>query len=100
MAYPVSEKMCSTCPWREGSSGAFLRAELEEASFKTSRICHSTGEILVKIEGAKRVSDEPLICRGSRNYQLQVLCGIGFLDAPTDEAWEKKARGLKGSNKQ
>jgi hypothetical protein len=66
---------------------------LEEASMKTSRICHSTGKIIVS--EVKRAHGKARICRGSRNYQLQLLAGIGFLTAPTDEAWEKKNQEIQ-----
>lgn len=36
-----------------------------------------------------------MICRGARNIQLRYLCAIGFLDSPTDDAWEKKRIKLK-----
>jgi hypothetical protein len=87
--YPVSKQMCSTCPWREGSPMENLRPMLEERSLKESRVCHSTGVIIVN--EATRVQKAPLICRGSRDFQLRVLCGMGFLAEPTDEAWEGKA---------
>jgi len=58
---------------------------------EASRICHSTGNNPV----IKAVRVPAQICRGARDYQLQVLAGIGFLDAPTDEAWEQKKNELK-----
>jgi hypothetical protein len=52
-----------------------------------SPICHSTGEI---VEGAKRIYREDRLCRGARNFALQTFHASGFLEAPTDAAWEKK----------
>lgn len=86
MPEPVMKAMCSTCPWRHGSPAAFLRADLEERSLHESRICHSTGGSHV-FEEAKPVSAEPMICRGSRNFQLQLMCGLGVIAEPTDQAW-------------
>lgn len=72
---------------------AYLRNDLEEASLKTSRICHSTGKIIVK--EATRASRKSMICRGSRNYQLHILHGFGFLEEPTDECWAQKQREIQ-----
>jgi hypothetical protein len=86
--------MCPTCPWREGSPTAELRAYLEEESWKRSRICHSTNGNRV-IKQSKQTSKKPLICRGSRNYQLQFLVAMGFLTEATDEAWDRKHQEIE-----
>lgn len=91
----VNEIMCPTCPFREGSPAAMLRSYFEETALNNSRICHSTGRNRV-IKESKQISKIPMFCRGSRNYQLQVLAAMGFLDAPTDEAWAKKQATMKG----
>jgi len=58
-------------------------------------ICHSTGRN-PKIVGKKnRLSKTPRACRGARNLQLAMLSKIGFLEAATDEAWEKKWNEVK-----
>jgi len=35
-----------------------------------------------------------MLCRGARDMQLDWLAGIGFLEAATDKAWNKKCRQL------
>ena len=89
----VNKQMCATCPWREGSPYADLRDSLERSALsQASRFCHSTGSN----NAINQWTGKPeRVCRGARNVQLKVLAGIGFLDAPTDAAWEKKARELK-----
>jgi hypothetical protein len=90
---PVQKVSCATCPWREGSPYADLRESLEQSALsEASRICHSTGS---NNAINRRTGKPPMLCRGARDYQLQVLAGIGFLDEPTDDAWERKRQQLK-----
>lgn len=80
--------MCATCPFRDGSPYENLRADLTTSALTTSnRICHSTGS---KNAINRRTGKKPMICRGARNEQIKLFHGIGFLDAPTDEAWQKR----------
>jgi hypothetical protein len=44
-----------------------------------SQVCHSTGWP----KGTR-------LCRGARDFQTQALYRMGFLSAPTDEAWMAK----------
>jgi hypothetical protein len=86
--------MCATCPFRPGSPYEYLRQDLSESALNEgSRICHSTGTSGI----FGRTGKKDLICRGARDFQLQVFHGIGFLPAPTDQAWDakKKELGLK-----
>jgi len=89
----VAKKQCATCPWRKGSPYEYLRSYLEEASLKTSRICHSTGSNGIN----KRTGKPSRLCRGSRDFQLQFFHRINFLEEPTDACWEgkRKTLGLK-----
>lgn len=82
--------MCETCPFREGSPYADLQAYLAEASLKEGRECHSTGANPV----IKYVRTPGLICRGSRDIQLKMFHDMGYIDEPTDEAWDAKCREL------
>jgi len=85
----VMKKMCATCPFREGG----LPVEdllVERALTQATPICHSTGPGHLK----KQVSKKNLACRGARDLQLKVFAAFGFLDAPTDEEWSRKARSL------
>ncbi len=88
---PVCKKMCGSCPFRGGSKYAELTPMLiEDAIHNNSRICHSTGTNALNGETGK----PDLICRGARDVQLQVFAAQGFIDAPTDEAWDRKAEEM------
>ena len=88
---PVQERMCATCPWRDGSPHAYLVPELERSAFSEgSRICHSTGSNAINACTGKPEK----LCRGARDTQLRVLHGMGFLDAATDAAWSAKCQQL------
>lgn len=97
MSTKIQPKMCATCPFREGSPYAYLVPELiESAMTKASRICHSTG---ANNAINKRTGKKPMLCRGARDMQLQMFAASGFLESPTDEAWNKKCKemGIKSN---
>lgn len=82
--------MCATCPFRPGSPYANLAADLAESALKTtSRICHSTGS---NNAINRRTGKPPLLCRGARDIQLKAFAAMGYIEAATDEAWEKKCK--------
>ena len=85
---PVQPVMCATCPFRPGSKTAFLANDLAlSALSEASRICHSTGS---NNAFNRRTGKPPALCRGARVIQLNYFAAIGFIEAPTDEAWAKK----------
>lgn len=57
-----------------------------------SPICHCTG---INHAHGKLVSRKPLLCRGARDLQLRIFASLGFIEAATDAAWDKKARKLR-----
>lgn len=84
--FPVMQKKCSSCPFREDTDGKCNDPKLVERIKKdvlqeASQICHHP-----------RLSDkeETHLCRGARDFQLQIFHRIGFLETPTDLAWETK----------
>lgn len=80
--------MCATCPFRDGSPYAYLRADLERSALsQSSRICHSTGS---NNAINKRTGLPERLCRGARDLQLRMMAGLGIITAPTDEAWNAK----------
>ncbi len=88
----VREKMCATCPFREGSPYAYLARDLTQSALgQSSRICHSTGS-----DNAinKRTGKPERLCRGARDVQLKVFHALKFIESPTDEAWDKKCREM------
>lgn len=55
---------------------------VEDRLLQVSQTCHSTGVLHGKLDTH--------ICRGARDHQIQILFRLGFLEAATDEAWDKK----------
>lgn len=94
----VMKAKCATCPFRSDGNGYREVANLlsDRALNEATPICHSTGSSDVTPRN-KKVSKLNLACRGARDIQLQLFAAIGFIEAPTDEAWEKKKKqmGLK-----
>lgn len=89
---PVRPQMCATCPFRKGSPYAYLVSDLAQSALDTaSRICHSTGS---NNAINKRTGVPEQICRGSRDVQLAVFTGMGFISEATDEAWADKCREM------
>lgn len=87
----VCKQMCATCPFRDGSPYQNLRSTLTESALtQASRFCHSTGSNAINSRTGKAVA----ICRGARNVQLNYFHAIGFIDAPTDAAWQRKRSEL------
>lgn len=91
---PIQKEMCATCPFRVGSKYACLAGHLAESALSDcSRICHSTGSN----NGINRRTGKPsALCRGARDLQIKYFFSIGFLEAPTDEAWAKKLKAMDG----
>jgi hypothetical protein len=88
MTMPVRRTMCATCPFRARSKTAFVIPQLLETMFSTaSRICHSTGSNNAFNE---ETGLPGYLCRGARDVQLQFFYDLKFIDAATDEAWNRK----------
>lgn len=84
---PVMPEMCDTCPFRPGSEYESLADDLARSAMTNkSRICHQTGTNAIN----RRTGKPPQLCRGARNVQLEAFAASGFIEAPTDEAWQKK----------
>lgn len=90
MRTPIMPAMCSTCPLRDTGwtevRGLLIQRTLSEAS----PICHSTGPDALTEKKAK----QDMLCRGARDFALRFFHGIGFLEAATDEAWDRKCAEL------
>lgn len=79
---------CKTCPFREGSifnKDSNLVAKLCKRVIQTANhICHT---------------DDTKICRGGRDYQLDIFTRLGVIDAPTDAAWAAKLEEVSKNGK-
>ena len=86
---PTRAHHCPTCPFLD-TGWTHVRALLTERALTgATPICHSTGEgALVKSQGPHQ------LCRGARDLQIQFFYRLGFLDAPTEAAWEAKRQEL------
>jgi hypothetical protein len=82
--WPIMQAKCRTCPFGENGD-LMVRAGVEERllTFSHSQICHHPA-----ISGKK----ETHLCRGGRDFQLQILARLGFLDDATDAAFERRSR--------
>lgn len=88
----VCKTMCKTCPFRPGSKYAFLVEELTISTIAgNGRICHSTGS---NNAINRRTGKPPRMCRGARDVALRMFAATGFLEEPTDKAWDKKCKAM------
>ena len=84
---PVMAERCMTCPFNVGGDPG-IRAKVEERCVAhASQICHHP-----RVHGRK----ETHLCRGARDHQLPIFFRLGVIDAPTDEAWARRAHELLG----
>lgn len=79
--HPVMPEKCKSCPFR--SNPELAATVTDRILTDGSQMCHSTGWPM-----------STHLCRGARDVQLSVFYAIGFLSAPTDEAWSAKRKEL------
>ncbi|WP_036488107.1 hypothetical protein [Myxosarcina sp. GI1] len=79
--FKVNPRRCKTCPFNDDGCidirNTVIRRILTE---EKSQVCHGT--------------NNKTLCRGARDYQQQIYFRLGVLEAPTDEAWDKKRQEL------
>ncbi len=87
----VVSVQCASCPWRDDRGiirdqpemlGNLMTAVLSRAN----QFCHAPA-----LSGRAEMQ----ICRGARDFQLQVFHRLGVLPAPTDQAWADTLSALK-----
>lgn len=78
--FPLRKTKCQTCPFGEYGSVEVRIAVESRVLSEASQTCH-------------HVKDKAL-CRGARDFQLMIFHRIGMLDAPTDEAWDRKRKEM------
>lgn len=89
--WPVMKIKCLTCPFNKDERGRDAVPDIANmvrlrCLTEASQICHHP-----RIHGKK----EDHLCRGARDFQLEIFNRIGFLKASTDEAWENKIKENK-----
>lgn len=74
---PVRKAKCATCPF--GPKGdPRTRNSVEAQLLAGSHLCHHA-----QLDG----KEPKHLCRGARDYQLEMLSRFGVLSEPTDEAY-------------
>lgn len=78
--FPVMKSKCPTCPFHEDTPARVGLANMvrKRCITEASQICHHP-----RVKGKK----ETHLCRGARDFQLEVFTAIGVLKEPTDECW-------------
>lgn len=80
---PVMKARCKTCPFNEHGAKD-VEAAVTARLLSCSQHCHGSGHPAINGKDATH------LCRGARDYQLQIMYRLGFISAPTDEAWNER----------
>lgn len=88
--WPVMKAQCSTCVFKRTPDDRHwvypdLAEMVEERMMRVSQICHAPA-----LKGKK----QDHLCRGTRDRQIEIFYRLGFLNEPTDEAWQAKRKEL------
>lgn len=83
--FPVMAAQCPSYPFHVDEEGrhpdARLVSEIQHRCLtESSHICHHP---------RKHGQPETHLCRGARDFQLQIFHRWGLLESPTDEDWER-----------
>ncbi len=83
--FSVMKKQCQTCPFRANEHGIHpdpkLVADIQARCLtEASQICHHS-----TLNGKETTH----LCRGARDYQLQIFYRLGMLSEPTDVCWDE-----------
>jgi hypothetical protein len=86
LTYPVMKAKCATCPFRTDERGRHVCPDvtnrvMQRIVSEASQICHHP-QLLGK--------QETHLCRGARDFQLDIFHRLGVIDAPTDAAWQRR----------
>ncbi len=74
---------CKTCLFHNENSR--LCNEVKVRVLNASQMCHQP-------RGSNR--PETHLCRGARDFQLEIFSRLGVIKEPTDEAWLAQAHSL------
>jgi hypothetical protein len=83
--WKVMPARCATCPFNADGVREIREMVARRCLTEVSQICHHP-----RLHGKK----ETTLCRGARDLQLEVFAACGFIEAATDEAWDKKRKEL------
>jgi len=84
--FPVMPTKCKTCPFRVDENGRhqdphFVSRIQTDVISHASQICHHP-----RLSGKQ----ETHLCRGARDFQLEIFHRLRFIESPSDEAWEQQ----------
>ena len=82
--FRVNKQKCSSCPFRKNKQGRYPDERLvariqQDVITNANQVCHHP-----RLSGKAGHS----LCRGARDFQLQIFHSIGFLEEATDECWD------------
>jgi len=87
---------CATCPFKKNERGhwqdsGLANTVIQRTLLKSQQLCHGSkgGGPDEKID-----QEHTRLCRGARDYYLEIYHRLGMIDEPTDEAWQRKADSL------
>ncbi|UBF29891.1 hypothetical protein K9N68_37405 (plasmid) [Kovacikia minuta CCNUW1] len=83
--FPVMKKRCKTCPFNPDGDEE-LQGRVISRLFQASQICHHPN-----LYGKPSTH----LCRGARDYQLEIFHRLRVIIEPTDEAWGKAWEEMK-----
>jgi hypothetical protein len=84
--WKVMPTCCATCPFVHDPELA--ARVLDRTLFRSSQICHHP-----TLHG----KPETRLCRGQRDFQLQLLHHMGLIESPTDDAFERRSSEVLGT---
>ncbi|WP_347990312.1 hypothetical protein [Methylomonas sp. AM2-LC] len=91
----VMKCMCQTCPFNKHENIKDQSPEIanmvrSRCLTKASQICHHP-----RMHGKK----ESHLCRGARDFQLEIFSLLGVISEPTDAAWKEAYEQLQSNTK-
>jgi hypothetical protein len=71
----VNKTLCETCPFNDDGCIAIRTRVQQRVLSQASQMCHGT--------------ENKTLCRGARDFQIQIFYRMGFLKEETDKCWEE-----------
>lgn len=81
---PVQKQRCATCPFNENGDQLIKANVISRILTEASQLCHHV--------------DNKLLCRGARDYQIEIYHRLGVLAEPTDKAWSEAYERIRSKN--
>ncbi len=77
----VNASRCHSCPFNENGCASIREMVQGRCMTEASQICHGT--------------DNKTLCRGARDFQIQMFHRLGVLKEPTDKCWNETWEKMK-----